>query len=431
MRMYDIIEKKKRGGFLTDEEIRFLVNGTADNTIPDYQLSAFLMAVYFKSMTDAEMTALTLHMAKSGDTADLSALGKMTADKHSTGGVGDKTTLIAAPIAAALGCKIAKMSGRGLGHTGGTLDKLEAIPGFSVLMSPTDFIRQVNDIGIAIIGQSGNMVPADKRFYALRDVTATVDSIPLIASSVMSKKLAAGSQNIVLDVKYGSGAFMKTAEDAKILAEKMIAIGSGAGRKTAAVISSMESPLGRTVGNAVEVKEAIEVLNGGGPEDLREISFTLAALMYSLASDTDFNDCLSLCEATITDKSALKKFRDMVAYQGGDTKVVDNPDLLPTAKNTVDFKANRAGYIKSMNAEQIGNASCVLGAGRIKKDDVIDPAAGIILNKKPGDYVEIGETIAVLHSNTDTQAAMEIMQRAVEISDSKPEKRPLIYEIMT
>ena len=430
MRMYDIIEKKKHGGALTDEEICFLVKGCADGTIPDYQLSAFLMAVYFKSMTDAEMTALTLHMAQSGDTADLSALGSMTADKHSTGGVGDKTTLIAAPIAAALGCKIAKMSGRGLGHTGGTLDKLESIHGFSVSMEAADFIRQVNEIGIAVIGQSGNMVGADKRLYALRDVTATVDSIPLIASSVMSKKLAGGSQNIVLDVKYGSGAFMKTAEDAKILAEKMIAIGKGAGRKVAAVISSMDAPLGNAVGNAIEVKEAIKVLNGGGPADLREISLTLAALMYSLASGTDFHDCLPLCEASIDNKSALKKFRDMVAYQGGDVDVIDNPDLLTTAKHTVEFKADRAGYIRSMDAEKIGNASCVLGAGRAKKDDIIDPSAGIILHKKTGDYVKSGETIAALYSNSDTQTAIEIMRSAVEITDTKPEKQPLIYDII-
>lgn len=430
MRMYDIIEKKKRGSELTNEEIRFLVKGTVDKTIPDYQLSAFLMAVCFKSMTDREMTALTLEMAHSGDTVDLSPLGGATADKHSTGGVGDKTTLIAAPIAAALGCKIAKMSGRGLGHTGGTLDKLESINGFSVLLSPADFIRQVNEIGLAVISQSGNMVPADKRLYALRDVTATIDSIPLIASSIMSKKLAAGCESIVLDVKYGSGAFMKTAEDAKILAKKMIAIGNGAGRKTAAVISSMENPLGCAIGNAVEVKEAIDVLNGGDPDDLKEICLTLAALMYSLTSGKAFDDCLPLCEAAIADKSALGKLRDMVAYQGGDVNVIDNTDLLPTAKNAVEFKTDLTGYITSMNAEKIGTASCVLGAGRTKTDDVIDPAAGIILNKKTGDYVEKGETIAVLYSNAETLNAMEIMHTAVEISDKKPEKQPLIYEII-
>lgn len=430
MRMYDIIEKKKKKQELTNDEIQFFINGVTDKSIPDYQISALLMAIYFNGMTDSETLCLTLAMARSGDMVDLSKIDGKTVDKHSTGGVGDKTTLIVAPVVSALGGKIAKMSGRGLGHTGGTLDKLESIPGFSVTLSPDDFINQVNEKGIAVIAQSGNMVPADKALYALRDVTATVDSIPLIASSVMSKKIASGAEHIVLDVKYGSGAFMKTKEAAEILAEKMVEIGNNAGRKCAAIITSMDSPLGRAVGNSLEVKEAIDILNGKGPDDLYEICITISALMYSLMSGYEIDKCKSLVKDTINNKSALNKFKEMVLSQGGDVKVTDNTDCFKIAKNKVEFKAKRDGYIFKTDAEKIGIAAMILGAGRMTKDDIIDMSAGLILNKKTGDFVNKGDVIATIYSNKDATNALGLLDEAILISDEKPEKEPLIYKII-
>lgn len=430
MRMYDIIEKKKKKQELTNDEIQFFINGVTDKSIPDYQISALLMAIYFNGMTDSETLCLTLAMARSGDMVDLSKIDGKTVDKHSTGGVGDKTTLIVAPVVSALGGKIAKMSGRGLGHTGGTLDKLESIPGFSVTLSPDDFINQVNEKGIAVIAQSGNMVPADKALYALRDVTATVDSIPLIASSVMSKKIASGAEHIVLDVKYGSGAFMKTKEAAEILAEKMVEIGNNAGRKCAAIITSMDSPLGRAVGNSLEVKEAIDILNGKGPDDLYEICIMISALMYSLMSGYEIDKCKSLVKDTINNKSALNKFKEMVLSQGGDVKVTDNTDCFKIAKNKVEFKAKRGGYIFKTDAEKIGIAAMILGAGRMTKDDIIDMSAGLILNKKTGDFVDKGDVIATIYSNKDATNALGLLDEAILISDEKPEKEPLIYKII-
>lgn len=429
MRMYDIIEKKKRGGSLTAAEIDFFIDGVTSGSIPDYQISAFLMAVYFKSMSDAETAYLTEAMARSGEMTKPSEISKTAVDKHSTGGVGDKTTLIAAPIAAALGARVAKMSGRGLGHTGGTVDKLEAVPGFNTSLTHEEFVRQINDIGIAVTGQTGNMVPADKRLYALRDVTATVDSVPLIASSIMSKKLASGCKNIVLDVKYGSGAFMKTADEAVLLAEKMLAIGKSAGRNVAAVVSAMESPLGSAVGNSVEIAEAAEVLKGGGDASLRELSLTLAALMYSLSASKPLADCRRMCEKAIADGSAVEKFRELITAQGGDARVIDNPQMLAQAKNTVEFTVPKTGFV-TFDAERVGTASGLLGAGRAEKGDKIDLSAGIILKKKTGDYVRAGETAALLLSNGETAAAMQMMASAVKITDESPCQTPLIYRII-
>lgn len=432
MRMYDIIHKKRNGGELSDEEIDFLVSGCTDESIPDYQLSAFCMAVYFRGMTDRETAALTLAMAKSGDCIDLSGIDGYTVDKHSTGGVGDKTSLIVAPIVAACGGKIAKMSGRGLGHTGGTVDKLEAIPGFRTELTPDEFISQVNNIGLCIVGQSGELAPADKKLYALRDVTATVESIPLIASSIMSKKLAAGSQGIVLDVKTGSGAFMKTAGESETLAKEMVAIGKAAGRKIAAVITNMDIPLGNYIGNSLEVIEAVKTLMGEGESDLTEVSLTLATQMLCFVTDKSEEECRAMAEKAIEDGSALNKLREMITAQGGNAGVADDFSLFKQPKYQIEIRSEKEGFISHTDAEKIGIASVILGAGREKKGDPIDPSAGIILKKKTGDFVEKGQTLAVFHTDDSTKVkdAEKEFFDALTFSDTKPDNQKLIYKII-
>lgn len=431
MRMVDIIAKKRDGGVLTDEEIRFLIRGYTDGSIPDYQMAAWAMAVYFKGMTDHETAVLTDAMMHSGDTVDLRCFGHLSVDKHSTGGVGDKTTLIVAPIVAALGGKLAKMSGRGLGHTGGTVDKLESIPGFGATLSPEAFERQVQDIGVAVIGQSGNLTPADKKLYALRDVTATIDSIPLIASSVMSKKLAAGAQSIVLDVKCGSGAFMKTEADGKKLAEKMVAIGKACGRSVAALITNMDIPLGNNVGNALEVMEAVEVLKGK-QGDLREICTALASTLLSLCHGWSHADAVHAVNEALDSGLAFRTMEAWIAAQGGDAKALTDFSLLPQAAVCHGVKAPRSGYLRHMDAEKVGISSSLLGAGRMKKEDPIDYAAGIVLEKKTGDHVEAGETLAWLYTNEECRirGAEDLFLSALEWGEAAPAKAPLIYEIV-
>ncbi len=432
MRMYDIIKKKRDGGVLTTEEIEFFVKGYTDGSIPDYQASALTMAIYFQGMDSRETVDLTLAMARSGDMMDLSSIEGETVDKHSTGGVGDKTTLIVAPIAAALGCKVAKMSGRGLGHTGGTVDKLEAIPGFRVELPPEMFFRQVGDIGISVIGQSGNLTPADKKLYALRDVTATVESTPLIAASIISKKLAGGSKNIVLDVKCGSGAFMKTPEDAEELAKVMVNIGNKAGRKTTAVITNMDIPLGNNVGNILEVKEAIEVLDGKGPDDLRNLCITLAAIMYSSCTGAEICDAEKKVIEVIENGAALQKFADMVKYQGGDANLIFHPESFERSKYTYEIKAKTEGYIEAMDTEKIGIASVILGAGREKKGDPIDYKAGIIIKKKTGDCCKPGDTLATLYTDKEDKLAVaeETYLSALRFSAMKPSRQELVYKVI-
>ena len=433
MRMYDLITKKKRGEPLATSEIRAMVEGFTKGEIPDYQMAAMLMAICFRSMTEEEMRGLTLAMAASGDEVDLSAFGSSTVDKHSTGGVGDKTTLIACPVVAAAGGHIAKMSGRGLGHTGGTVDKLESIPGFRTTLSREEFFAVVEKTGISLIGQSGELAPADKKLYALRDVTATVDSIPLIAASVMSKKLAAGSAAIVLDVKTGSGAFMKTLDDALALARAMVAIGEGAGRKTSAVITDMDVPLGFAVGNALEVAEAMEVLQGRGPADLREVSLALAADMLRLIGRGGFDECQRLAEKAVEDGSAFRAFAAMVEAQGGDASCLADPRKLPQAAFRLKVRAERSGYITHMDAETIGRAACMLGAGRETKESVIDHAAGIRILKKTGEAVEAGEAIAELHANAKNLLAPAASRclAAIEVGTAPPAKRPRIFARVT
>lgn len=422
MRMYDIIHKKRNGGELSGEEIKFFVKGYTDGSIPDYQAAAFCMAVYFRGMTAKETSALTLAMAESGDQIDLSGIDGFTVDKHSTGGVGDKTSLIVAPIVAACGGKVAKMSGRGLGHTGGTVDKLESIPGFKTELMPDDFIKQVNDIGLCIVGQTGELAPADKKLYALRDVTATVESVPLIASSIMSKKLAAGSKGIVLDVKCGSGAFMKTYEDAKLLAEKMTAIGQRAGRKTVALITNMDIPLGRAVGNALEVKEAVKILKNEQKDELYEVSVALAAHMLSLVNSKDIYECEKMIRLAIENGSALEKLKEAVDAQGGDISYIDDTSKFIDASVCIEYKAEKSGYINKIDAQKIGRASVLLGAGREKKDDVIDFGAGIYLCKKTGDEVRKGDTVARLYTNKNEYAdsALAVIKEAFDYSQKKP-----------
>ncbi len=430
MRIYDIITKKKHGGELTEEEIRFFVNGFTDGSIPDYQISPLLMAICLKGMTDKETFVLTDAIQKSGDSIDLSEFGELSVDKHSTGGVGDKTTLIVAPIVGSLGCKVAKMSGRGLGHTGGTVDKLESFPGYDTSLSPEAFFEQVRKCGISVIGQSGNLAPADKKLYALRDVTATVDSIPLITSSIMGKKLAAGSHNIVLDVKCGSGAFMKTADEAKELAEKMVDIGIMCGRNVAALITNMDIPLGHAVGNILEVKEAMAVLRGEGPDDLLEVCTALASLIAHLSLKVSLEDARLMVKDAISSGRALAKFKEWIVAQGGDGRYVDNPELWENACISEDVLAPKDGYISHINAEAVGLAGVTLGAGRATKDDEIDFSAGIILHKKTGEFVKAKEVIATLYTNRKNavrNAKAEVLG-AIEISDAPVEKQPLIYE---
>lgn len=433
MRIYDIIAKKRDGFELTDEEIAFFIKGYVKGEIKDYQASALLMAIYIRGMTDREMVTLTLEMAHSGDMLDLSQIDGITVDKHSTGGVGDKTTLIVAPTVAALGCKVAKMSGRGLGHTGGTVDKLEAIDGFNVALEPEKFIETVQKTGICVVGQTGDLAPADKKLYALRDATATVGSIPLIASSIMSKKLAAGSECIVLDVKYGSGAFMKTPEDAEKLSEKMVAIGKGAGRKVAAVISDMDTPLGSNIGNLLEVSEAVRILRTGERSDLCEVCIELSTNIIMLSQGSSYSEARAKVEGAIKDGSAYNKFLEMVSSQGGDTSIIENTDKMKKATIKKEVLSPQDGFITFMDAEKIGSSSVILGAGRINKEDSIDYTAGIILYKKTGEKVNKGEVLAELYTNDENklEASEKLFLSAFTFGNNPPEKRSTVYKVIS
>lgn len=428
MRMVDLIQKKRNDGTLTEEEIRFFISGICDRSIPEYQTAALLMAIWFRGMTAEETLQLTMAMVDSGDRLDLSAIPGVKVDKHSTGGVGDKTTLILAPIVASCGVPVAKMSGRGLGHTGGTIDKLEAIPGFSTGLELERFIENVRTHGIAVAGQTGHLVPADKILYALRDVTATIDNVSLIAASIMSKKLAAGSDAIVLDVKVGSGAFMHTVEAAAELAREMVSIGNGAGRRTVAVLTDMDKPLGNAIGNALEVREAIDVLSGDGPDDIREVCLQLAALMLELGGAGEADACRRMAEESIRSGRALEKFRELISAQGGNPDVTCDAALMAQAPVVEEYRAASSGWIGRMQSDLLGTASMLLGAGRADKDSRIDMAAGIVLVKKPGDAVEKGDVILRMHTSDAArlEAAREALDRAVEIGAGKPEIAPLI-----
>lgn len=433
MRMYDIIIKKRNGEALSDEEIAFFIKGYTDGSIPDYQASALLMAIYFRGMTDKEIATLTMEMAHSGDMLDLSAIKGLKADKHSTGGVGDKTSLVLTPLAASIGIPVAKMSGRGLGHTGGTIDKLESFPGFSTDISEEKFINNVNTIGIAIAGQTKNMAPADKKLYALRDVTGTVDSIPLIASSIMSKKLAAGADVIVLDVKTGSGAFMKTEEDSVRLANEMVKIGNNVGRRTLAVISDMDEPLGYAVGNAIEVKEAIDTLNGHGPADLLELCLTIGSLMaVGTGKAANVDEARTLLLEKLNDGSALKKFAEFVEAQGGDSAPVYDTKLLPQASIVKEVYAPVDGYVSHIESDRVGISAMKLGGGRETKESPIDLSVGILINKKVGDKVEKGEKIATLYANDGKKLAASIteLEQAYSYSVTPVEKPKLIKTVI-
>jgi pyrimidine-nucleoside phosphorylase len=433
MRMVDLIEKKRDSLELSTEEIKFIVNGYTDGSIPDYQVSAFTMAVFFNGMTERETADLTMAMVESGDQIDLSEIEGIKVDKHSTGGVGDTTTLVLGPLVAALGVPVAKMSGRGLGHTGGTIDKLEAVEGFHVEIENQEFIDLVNKNKIAVIGQSGNLTPADKKLYALRDVTATVDSIPMIASSIMSKKIAAGADAIVLDVKTGAGAFMKTLDDSRALAKAMVQIGNNVGRQTMAIISDMSQPLGFAIGNALEVKEAIDTLKGEGPEDLTELCLVLGSNMVYLAKKANsLQEARQMLENAIKDGSALEAFKLFLASQGGDASVVDNPEKLPQAKYIFELEAKEDGYLAEMVADEIGTAAMILGAGRATKESTIDLAVGLMLRKKIGDKVTKGESIVTIYSNfEDVEAVKQKLYENITIT-SEPTKAPtLIYEEIT
>lgn len=428
MRMYDIIKNKRDGGKLSKEEIDFFVKGYTAGEIPDYQASALCMAIYFRGMDDEETTNLTLAIAASGDKVDLSGINGVKVDKHSTGGVGDKTSLIIAPIVASYGVKVAKMSGRGLGHTGGTIDKLEAIDGYQTSIDKKEFFRIVNEVGVSIIGQSGNLAPADKKLYALRDVTATVDSLPLIVSSIMGKKLAAGADCILLDVKTGSGGFMKTLEDSTKLAKSMVEIGHLAGKKVIALITDMDVPLGKAIGNSLEVIEAVETLKGEGPEDLTEICIDIAANMLYMAGKGTVKECEALAKKAIADGSALQTLVKMVHAQGGNEKLLLDTSLFKRAAYDYEVKAPKTGYIEHVDTESYGMASLALGAGRAKKEDPIDYSAGITLEKKTGDFVKEGDVIAVLHTNKpeSVKEAEERILKATEISSEPVEKKPII-----
>lgn len=428
MVMYDIIKKKRDGGTLSREEIAFAVNGFTDGTIPEKQMSALAMAIFFRGMTDEECADLTGEMAQSGDTLDLSQFGDITADKHSTGGVGDKTTLVLAPMCAALGMKVAKMSGRGLGHTGGTVDKLESIHGFRTDLTAAEFTAQVKELGIAVAGQSADLAPADKKLYRLRDECAEVESLPLIASSIMSKKLAAGSKNIVLDVKCGDGAFMKTPEEAKALADAMVKIGKAHGRRVAALITDMDTPLGYAVGNSLEVNEAVEVLRGGGPADLRKLCVNVCAMLHSMCFGTNESDSLKLSEEALDSGAAYKSFIKWIAGQGGDVSVFDNGGLLPTAELVIPFTAERDGYIAKTLCEDIGYASLLLKAGRLIPGEDIDHTTGIVLKKKRGDFVRAGETVAEVYAacTEHADAALAKLGECFILSDTAPAPTDLV-----
>ncbi len=431
MLMTEIIEKKRDGYKLSQEEIEFFIKGYTNGSIPDYQASALCMAIYLKGMTDEEATSLAIAMRDSGDIMDLSSISGLKVDKHSTGGVGDKTSLVLAPLVASFGLKFAKMSGRGLGHTGGTLDKLESIKGFNIAVKPEDFIEQVKIVGMAIVGQTGNLTPADKKLYALRDVTATVSSIPLIASSIMSKKLAAGSDIIVLDVKVGSGAFMKTLDDARHLAKLMVQIGQNCGKKMTAVLTNMEEPLGHAVGNALEVIEAINTLKGNGPKDLLDLCLEIGS--YQLTDANIFKTREEAKEAmleNIKNGKALAKFKEFVSAQGGDASFVDDISNFAQAKEIIEIKAENDGFVHHIDALAIGHAAMLLGAGRETMEDIIDPAVGIVLNKKVGDSVNKGETLAYIYTNgKNTKEASKKALEAFEI-DSKHVDAKLILDVV-
>ncbi len=429
MRMYDIIAKKKYGTELSAEEIKFAIDGFVKGEIPDYQMSAFLMAAYFQGMTEKETVSLTECMAHSGDTIDLSEIEGIKVDKHSTGGVGDKTTLVVAPIVAACGVHVAKMSGRGLGHTGGTIDKLESIPGFNVAIPRKEFINTVKETGLSVVGQTGNLAPADKKLYALRDVTATVDSIPLIASSIMSKKLAAGADCILLDVKTGSGAFMKSVEESIDLAKVMVGIGWGAGRRCTALVTDMDIPLGFAIGNSLEVIEAVDTLKGIGPADLTECCLELSANLLVLADKGDHAHCMAMVKEVVANGTAFEKLCDMVKAQGGDSSVLRETSLFGISTVIHEIKASGQGFIESMDTEAIGIASVILGAGRETKESEIDYKAGIMLKKKTGDYVNKGDVLAVFYTEKSSaiSSAKEQFLGALNFSESKPESKPLLY----
>ncbi len=434
MRAYEIIYKKRQGESLSEEEVKYLINGYTSGDIPDYQMSAWSMAVYFQGMSEKEISFLTEAMAESGDIVDLGSIPGAKVDKHSTGGVGDTTTLVLIPMVAAAGVPVAKMSGRGLGHTGGTIDKLESIPGFSTELTIRKFIDGVNKIGAAIAGHTGNLTPADKMLYSLRDVTATIDSIPLIASSIMSKKIAGGTDGIVLDVKTGSGAFMKDITDAHKLATTMVNIGKRVGKDTIAVITDMEQPLGKAIGNSLEVIEAVQTLSAEGPEDLEELCLTLGANMLLLAGQVEeYNEGYNQLKMIINSGRALNKFAELIEAQGGDPNIISNYDILPRAKQQIKIYSNYKGYVNRINAMAVGNAAMLAGAGREKKGDKIDKAAGVKLHKKCGDMVNKGDLLAVIHSNKERAAlltATKILQDSFEINDNIPQKAKLIHDII-
>lgn len=433
MRLYDIISKKRDKKELSKEEIEFFVEKYTKGEIPDYQASALLMAIYLNGFTDKETANLTMAMVNSGDVVDLSMIDGIKLDKHSTGGVGDKTSLILVPMVAAAGGKVAKLSGRGLGHTGGTLDKLESIPGFDISVEEDKFITLVKESGLVIAGQTQNLVPADKKIYELRDVTATVDSIPLIAASIMSKKIASGSDAILLDVKYGEGAFMKTAEDAEKLAQAMVNIGNSLNRNTSAAITLNGEPLGYAIGNALEIQEVREVLSGEGPDDLRELCLELGSQMLKLANiESDVKKGREKLEKILKNKIGLYKLRELVVNQGGDPSVIDNPTLLKIAPLTYEVKAPKEGYIFELNAERVGIASLLTGAGRETKSDDIDHGAGIILKAKVGDFVKEGDVLATLYASDESkfEKAKETLLSAYDIKDVKPTKNPIIHKVI-
>ncbi|MFU0791554.1 pyrimidine-nucleoside phosphorylase [Virgibacillus proomii] len=433
MRMYDIIEKKRDGHALTKDEIKFFIDGYTKNEIPDYQVSALLMAIYFQDMNHEERAQLTQAMVESGDQIDLSKINGIKVDKHSTGGVGDTTTLILAPLVASVGVPVAKMSGRGLGHTGGTIDKLESVPGFHVEISNDEFIDLVNKNKVAVVGQSGNLTPADKKIYGLRDVTATVNSIPLIASSIMSKKIASGADAIVLDVKTGAGAFMKKLDEAKELATAMVAIGNKVGRNTMAVISDMSQPLGNAIGNALEVSEAIETLRGSGPKDLTELCLTLGSQMVVLAKQAEsIDEARAKLEANLHNGKALQQFKVFLESQGGDASVVDNPEKLPQASYQIELPAKSSGTIAEIVADDIGTAAMMLGAGRATKDAEIDLAVGMVLHKKIGDKVNEGESLLTIYANSENlDEVKEKLYNSISISRDDVTAPTLIHDIIT
>lgn len=434
MRMYDIIHKKRNGEELTEEEIDFFVNGYTKGEIPDYQVSALLMAIYFQKMNKRETADLTMAMVNSGDIIDLSKIKGIKVDKHSTGGVGDTTTMVLGPMVASCGAPVAKMSGRGLGHTGGTIDKLESIRGFSTEMTEEQFINNVNKVGLAVGGQTRNLTPADKKLYALRDVTATVENISLIASSIMSKKIAAGADAIVLDVKTGTGAFMKTVDDSFNLAKEMVGIGTHVGKNTIAIVSDMDEPLGFAVGNALEVIEAIETLKGNGPKDLYDLCIELGSNMLLLSEVAkDKNIAKKMLENSVRSGKAFEKFKEFVKAQGGDISVIENTNLLPASKYNFEVKADRDGYVSKIIADEIGLAALSVGAGRETKESVVDPAVGVVIKKKVGDKVNKGENIAIIYANNIEKAkeAEFRIKNAYHYSEIKPEKRPLIFGVVT